>query len=163
MLDEIAPVRVMDGKATVCFTILGKTQPAGSKKGFPIYKKNGKVGVVITDTNPKAKEWKSMVADALKEVFDGPLLRGPLAVFMTFIIVRPKGHYRSGKNSHLLKADAPMFPTVKPDVLKLARGTEDALKGILWGDDAQTVDLVLQKRYGEPARCSIKVVEMEDE
>ena len=142
----------------VSFTVIGKPQPAGSKRGFPIKRSNGTIGVAISDSNPKAKEWKSIVIDACQEAYKGPLLRGHLAVYMTFYLPRPKGHFGSGRNAHLLRQASPKFPTVKPDVLKLARGTEDALTGVLWGDDAQTVDLCLSKRYGEPARVVIKVV-----
>lgn len=147
----------------VSFTVIGKPQPAGSKRGFPIKRSNGTIGVAISDSNPKAKEWKSIVIDACQEAYKGPLLRGHLAVYMTFYLPRPKGHFGSGRNAHLLRQASPQFPTVKPDVLKLARGTEDALTGVLWGDDAQTVDLLLQKRYGEPARAVIKVICHEEE
>jgi predicted short-subunit dehydrogenase-like oxidoreductase (DUF2520 family) len=42
-------------------------------------------------------------------------------------------------------------------VLKLARGVEDALTGIVWRDDAQIVVEHLEKRYGSPARCEVRV------
>lgn len=147
--------------AQVSFRVTGKPQPAGSKRGFPIRRKDGSVGVAMSDANPKAKEWKSMVIDACTDVYNGPLLGGNLCVMMTFSLQRPKSHYRTGKNAHLLRDDAPKHPGVKPDLLKLARGTEDALTGVLWRDDAQTVDLRLWKVYGEPAGVEIVVMEVE--
>lgn len=39
-----------------------------------------------------------------------------------------------------------------PDVLKLARGVEDALTGIVWRDDAQIVNESLSKVVVAPPR-----------
>ena len=140
------------------FTVIGTPQPGGSKKGYPMRGADGKMHVAIVDVNAKAKPWKACVAAAAREAYDGPLLRGALIVQMVFCRKRPKGHYRTGKNSHLLKDSAPIYPTTRPDVLKLARSTEDALTGVIWEDDSQTVDLKLAKRYGEPERAEIVIV-----
>jgi Holliday junction resolvase RusA-like endonuclease len=78
---------------------------------------------------------------------------------MDFIMPRPKGHYRSGKHAGEVKDGAPPYPAVKPDAGKLARGTEDALTGIVWRDDSQIVTEVLTKRYGPQAGCRIRVRE----
>lgn len=132
------------------FTVLGVPAPAGSKRGFAV-----KGRVIITDANKKAAPWKALVSAAAREVYDGPLLTGPLAVRMMFYFPRPKGHYGTGKNAGKLKASAPAEHTKKPDALKLSRGTEDALTGIVWRDDSQIVCETLSKHYGEPARAEI--------
>lgn len=141
----------------IIITIYGTPQPAGSKRGFY---RGGKV--IVTDDNAKSRPWKNLVTDACRQVYDGPLLEGALTVTMVFFMVRPKGHYGSGKNSAKLKPSAPAWPTSKPDVLKLARGTEDALTGVLWKDDAQTAMLRLQKQYAEDGRprCVVTVAQM---
>jgi Holliday junction resolvase RusA-like endonuclease len=56
-----------------------------------------------------------------------------------------------------LKPNAPKYPTTRPDALKLARAAEDALTGIIWTDDAVTVDLTIKKRYGELPGVNITV------
>ena len=59
-----------------------------------------------------------------------------------------------------MKGSAPFYHTTKPDALKLARSTEDALTGIVWADDAQTAVLEISKRYadaGEPCGCQIVI------
>ena len=67
---------------------------------------------------------------------------------MTFFFARPRSHYRTGRNAHLLRDDAPIAPTSAPDLSKLIRSTEDAL-----GDagaivnDARIVDHNARKRY----------------
>lgn len=144
------------------FTIYGKSQTAGSKRAFPFKRKNGQLGVSVSDDNPKSKAWKSVVSDAALKVAPGKLLTCPLSVVLVFYIDRPKGHYGTGRNADKLKPSAPEFPAKKPDVLKLARAIEDALTGVLWRDDAQIVDEVLCKRFGKP-RCEVTVREMEPE
>ena len=66
-------------------------------------------------------------------------LDGPLVASMVFTFARPKGHYRTGRNAHLLRDSAPARPHGMPDLSKILRSTEDALKGIVWHDDARVV------------------------
>ena len=149
------------------FTVLGKPATAGSKKAFALRRKdgslvtrpNGAPVVNVTDDCKESRHWKQAVAWAARQkVGSGvELLRDALVVEMRFFRPRPKGHFRSGKNAHLLKVDAPATPTNKPDVLKLARAIEDALTGVLWVDDAQIVDEHLTKRWGEPERVEVVI------
>ena len=68
-------------------------------------------------------------------------MSGPLAVDMIFTLARPKSHYRTGRNAHLLRDSAPARPTGAPDLSKLARATEDALtEAGVWKDDAAVVE-----------------------
>jgi Holliday junction resolvase RusA-like endonuclease len=144
-------------------TVLGRPQPAGSKKAFQ-HPRTGRI--VVTDDAKHSRPWKQQVAgaarDALIEAREGDrfaaLLTGPLRVRFEFFFVRPKGHYGTGRNAHLVKASAPDFPTVKPDTTKLVRAAEDALTGVLWRDDAQIVEQTASKHYGTPERCEITVV-----
>ena len=84
---------------------------------------------------------------AALEAYSGPPLDCPLAVTFTFYLPRPKGHFRTGKRAGELRDTAPAFPTGKPDVLKLARGVEDALTAIIYKDDSLIVSEHLYKRY----------------
>lgn len=135
--------------------VFGNPQPAGSKRAFSV---NGRAHV--TDANPRSREWKDRVAQAAGEQYGGELVDGPLAVEMAFTQPRPKSHYGTGRNAEEIKASAPDWPVGRPDVLKLARGAEDALTGVVWRDDAQIVEEFLTKTYGEPARCEIAVYRM---
>jgi crossover junction endodeoxyribonuclease RusA len=141
----------------IAFTVYGRAQPAGSKRAF--YNKSAG-RVIVTDDNKKARPWKAEVADAAQTAMlaesvtgNGVLVDGPLSLELTFVVPRPKGHY--GANGVL--PSAPSHPTVRPDVLKLARGVEDACTGIVWRDDSQIVLETLRKEYGEPARCEVVV------
>jgi len=109
----------------------------------------------VTDDNPKSKQWQAAVAEVSRQVYDGPLLTDALRVTIRFFLPRLKGHYGTGRNAGKLKVSAPEYPTTRPDVLKLARGVEDALTGVIWRDDAQIVSEPLEKSWGEPARCEV--------
>ena len=129
------------------FMVEGHPEPMGSKKAFPIRRMDGSMGVAVTDANKHGKGWQHLVREEACKHATGPLLDSPLKVTYQFFLRRPAGHYRTGKNSHLLKDDAPKYPHKKPDATKLVRGTEDALKGLLWIDDGQTVSQYNSKNY----------------
>jgi Holliday junction resolvase RusA-like endonuclease len=146
----------------VSFVVYGKPEPAGSKRAFPIRRPGGKLGVAVSDSNPKAASWKGAVAAAAAEAMRGrEIFRGAVEVTMVFYFARPKGHYGTRKSLNALRKTAPKFPAVRPDVLKSTRSVEDALSKIVYVDDSQTVRLMLTKLYGHPARCEITVREME--
>lgn len=143
-------------RAPLSFFIAGNPKPAGSKRGFyiPSLKR-----VVITDANPNSRDWKTDVKHEAQRNYSGELLEFPINLRLTFTQLRPKSHYRTGANAHLLRDSAPKRPTSKPDVLKLARGVEDALTGIVWKDDAQIVDEYLSKRFGTQPGCHVEIQE----
>lgn len=141
---------------TIQFFVAGIPKPAGSKRGFFIPKLNR---VVIVDANKNAKDWKTDVKHAAQSAYQGPLIIVPIALKLTFHILRPKGHFRSGRNSALLRDGAPPFPASKPDVLKLARGVEDAMTGIIYQDDAQIVSERLFKRYAAAPGVTVEIAE----
>jgi Holliday junction resolvase RusA-like endonuclease len=160
----------LDVSFPVVIVVDGEAQPAGSKTswvpkgkdGKPIERAGGGIIVNTADANKKAKPWQRDVAAAASVQYDGPLLLGPLRVELIFYRPRLKGHFGSGRNAEVLKDSAPAYPTSRPDALKLARGVEDALTGIVWRDDAQIVDEMIGKRWGKP-RCEIKVWPTEHE
>jgi Holliday junction resolvase RusA-like endonuclease len=137
----------------ISFYVPGKPQPGGSKRPFLI---PGTKRINVTDANKHVGGWKQDVKVFAHQAYQGALLRGPLLVRCTFCIERPKGHYRTGKNSHLLKDSAPAYPLSKPDATKLFRSTEDALTGVIWKDDAQIVVQIIKKVYdGEPGAALV--------
>lgn len=145
----------------LAFVVYGRPQPAGSKKPWAVRKAGVPTGqIAVSDANPKAKVWKQEVASAAVKAISGTAMYrhcGPLEVELRFVLARPKSHMGTGKNADRLKRSAPAFPTSRPDALKLARGVEDAMTGVVYGDDAQTVRLVAEKVYGWPERCEVRV------
>jgi Holliday junction resolvase RusA-like endonuclease len=146
--------------STVHFTVLGKPQPAGSKSAY-LNPKTGKLNV--TDSNKKSRPWKQQVAGAAADQVE-EVWTGPLGMTVAFYVARPKGHYRTGKNAHLLRDSAPVFPMTKPDSTKLLRAVEDALIGVLYRDDAQIVKQFVTKHYADdmPERCEVIVFRLDE-
>ncbi len=141
------------------FTVPGKPQPGGSKKGFISRGKHGtKDRVLIVDDNHDGvKPWKNHIQIVASELMRSRApFEGPLMLVVQFYVERPKGHY----GVHGVRRSAPRYPTVRPDATKLLRPLEDALTGILWKDDSQIVEQIVRKRYGDPPRAEVKVAVM---
>ena len=141
---------------TINFFVSGVPKPAGSKNAFAIRRSGVPTGqVVVTDSSGKSgKQWRNAVAAAAREAAREHRLAEPLTdpVSSSFLFVMPRAasHYRTGKCAHVLRDDAPTEHVKAPDAIKLTRSAEDALKGILWVDDAQVVHTVVSKRYAMP-------------
>jgi Holliday junction resolvase RusA-like endonuclease len=145
---------------SITFFVQGIAKPAGSKRGFALKKHGVFTGrVVITDDCKTSRDWKTDVKYSARAAYQGALITGAIDVTFTFLVTRPKGHYRTGKNAGLLRDSAPKFPTVKPDLLKLARGVEDAITGIIWRDDCLIVDEHLKKRYADVPGVRVEIKE----
>jgi Holliday junction resolvase RusA-like endonuclease len=148
---------------TIRFFVAGKPQPRGSKRAFPYKKHDGKLGVKVSDDNPKGKYWMASVAYEAAARFggNGSMFTGPIVLRLTFVMPRPKGHYGTGKNRDTLKPSAPTYHTSRPDALKLTRAVEDAMQGICFLDDAQICQESIEKVYGEKPGVTIEIVELE--
>jgi|SRR5579875_860519 len=124
--------------------VLGIPRPGGGKiAGFN--KRTGKS--FVRPDNPNTAVWRSDVQAAAIQQYKGPLLAGAISMAYTFRFPRPKNHFRRGKNSHLMREDAPVWHTGTPDLTKIIRSTEDALTGIVWRDDSQVCLRTESKRY----------------
>ena len=146
------------------FTVPGIAQTAGSKRAFPFKRKDGRLGVAVSDDNPRSKDWKAAVAWSAKQAVmqqmgtDFVPLRCALEVEFTFYRARPKSH-KVGKAGPSKAWREYPFPVSRPDVLKQARAIEDALKGVLYHDDSQIVTETLRKRWGEAPGVEVVVRE----
>ena len=143
-----------DGELRGCsFVVYGVAAPAGSKTAQ--VSPRGKV--FVRDASKRSAPWKRLVAQAAGEAMAGAgLLEGPLSLTVAVVIPRPKSHY----GARGLRPSAPSAPTTRPDLTKYLRGIEDAMTGIVWRDDAQVITQSAEKRYGEPARVSVRVLEV---
>lgn len=141
--------------SAITFEVLGRAQPAGSKRGF-VNPRTG--GVIITDANKASRPWKQEVASVARDAMeDRDLFTGPLVLNVVFTFTRPKGHYGTGRNHDVVKPSAPEYPAVKPDATKLLRGVEDAMTGIVWRDDCQVVRQYVHKQYGARDQVNVMV------
>jgi len=137
--------------SSIYLNVPGIPVPQGSKRAF---------GNRLVDANQaKLKPWRATItAIALENLGDGPPLTGPAHVEVRFTFPRPKTHYRTGANAHLLKDTAPEWHTVKPDLDKLVRAVLDGLTDAqIFHDDAQVASVVATKRYGDNPGAYIMV------
>jgi crossover junction endodeoxyribonuclease RusA len=129
----------------VTFTVHGTAAPQGSKRAFV---RAGRAHLVES-SDARVKSWRGAVVDAALGAVAEPF-PGPAAVTVTFRLKRPKGHYRTGKNSALLRDSAPAYPAGTPDLDKLLRATMDGLTAAgAWRDDAQVVIVTAAKLWAD--------------
>lgn len=149
-----AAARTVRPKPLLNFIVHGESQSRGSKTAVPI--RGG--GMRTKDSNPKSGPWMKVLAQVARREFERAgyteLFAGPLVMRCTFYRVRPKGHFGVAGD---VKKSAPAYPTSIPDAGKLMRAVEDALSGVVYGDDAQLVDSWPSKRYGASAYVRIEL------
>jgi crossover junction endodeoxyribonuclease RusA len=122
---------------TLELVVYGRPAPQGSKRHVG--------GGRMIESSKHVKPWRDDVKAAAEALLAGQRpwapLNAPLIVRMVFTTSRPRSHYRTGRNAHLLRDNAPARPHGKPDASKLIRSTEDALTDAgLWRDDALVVE-----------------------
>ena len=121
--------------AGLIFEVRGIPAPQGSKRHMGN-------GVMVESAGQKLKSWREAVrAECVAAMLDTgteTITAGPVAVTATFLMPRPKSHYRTGKHSGVLRDDAPRYVDKRPDIDKLVRATLDALRyGGAYMDDSQ--------------------------
>lgn len=135
----------------------GVAAPQGSKRG---YANGGRVRLV--ESSPNVKPWRATIAAHCHEQgVAGKRYDMPLSVSLRFAITRPAGHYRKDGT---LKPSAPAFPTVKPDIDKLARSVLDALAtdAAVIADDSRVVTLKATKHYADAPGVLITITEVKE-
>ena len=142
----------------ISFTVPGVPAPGGSKKAFMNPRTNK---IVVMDDAKNNKGWRERVAIFASQAMAGrPPLEGALRIYVVFSVVRPKGHYGTGRNAGCLKDWAKSaHPIGRPDTTKLFRALEDALTGIVWKDDAQVVSQLVIKTYTDNGPSAYIAVE----
>jgi len=142
---------------TISFFVPGIPAPGGSKKFVGFAKSTGRA-ILVDAAGQRNKDWRASVATVAAACMSGVSpLEGPLFVRLTFLMPRPKGHRKPNGD---LRKGAPAYPTTRPDCLKISRSTEDAMTGIVWRDDAQTVRLEMNKLYADERACGCEVTVM---
>ncbi len=134
---------------TLSFDILGLPASQGSKRAF----RNPHTGrIALVESSKRLPPWREAVKHAAVEALDGgeAFGRRPVRLWLTFYLPRPKAHFRTGANCHLLRDAAPLYPATKPDVSKMARAVEDSLTDAgIYSDDSQVVELYAHKQYAD--------------
>ena len=125
------------------FVVYGEAKPKGSTRAFVVNNK-----AITTTANPNAKEWQHLVATSAQQYrpAGGPY-EGAVAVLVRFFFLRPKSVSEKKRPHH----------TVKPDLDKLVRNIGDALKGVIYAEDARIVSITATKGYDSVPRVEIQV------
>lgn len=120
------------------FVVLGLPVPQGSMKHVG--------GGRIVSKSPKLKEWRSKVAQVVRDQAGEPAYPDAVSITVTFVMPKPK----------TVKRD---LPTVPPDLDKLQRAIGDALSIDVkyLNDDSQITEWHAYKTYGAPSGVIIQV------
>lgn len=141
----------------ITFTAYGIPIQQGSTRAFVVRRKDDPSkhrAVITSDTRRDLKNWRAKIASAAQAQSNGRLFTGPVRFSVEFFLPRPKSLKKS--IYHVL---------TMPDLSKLVRAAEDALKGIVWLDDKQIVDFDrVRKRYvadeRETPRAVFRIAEL---
>ena len=128
---------------TIRFAVRGLPATQGSKKIVWPKGRDFPEAYLVDANATSLKDWRSAVRTAAAFAWRGQPLEGPLAVRQVFYFLRPASQAR-------LERLCP-WRWRTPDAEKLARAVADALKGLIWRDDAQVALLGGATRYAAGA------------
>ena len=141
----------------ISITALGTPVPQGQIS-------HSATGNAYSTNAKRLKPWRAAIAKAIiSQAPDVATLDGPLAVALTIYLRRPKKHYRTGKLAHVLRDDAPAWPTSHQlgDIDKHQRAIFDALtEAGLIADDSLVVHVDARKVWASaehPAGAAISL------
>lgn len=146
--------------------VFGRVGGSGSKSAYPIKKQNGSTGIAIAPASKYSKPWMEAVKWAFLQKYGQHFmpLRGAIRLRVIFYLPRPKGHYK--KNGELsAKGQRHPYPDkrIGPDLTKAIRSTEDALNGLAYGDDKQTVKIIADWQWRDKSGADIKIDSLQDQ
>jgi Holliday junction resolvase RusA-like endonuclease len=90
------------------------------------------------------------------------IIAGPVELIIWFCVSRPKSHYRTGKNTQMVKASSPKHPVTRFDIDNYLKFIFDCMNGIVFKDDCQVVAVTAKKEYTESPRTVIHIHELDN-
>lgn len=139
LVDVVSGTAPQAARRRLQFVVKGLPAPQGSKS-FKGFSKKGHA--ILKESSDKVAPWRTDVVIAAETAIEQTPgfkpFSGPVHLIIEFYMPRPKGAPKTRR----------VVPDVMPDLSKLVRSTEDALKtAAVWRDDSQVVDLTTRKRY----------------
>jgi Holliday junction resolvase RusA-like endonuclease len=120
----------------------------GTPKGQPRARAFARNGLVRMYDPSTAEGWKSQIAEAMRPHLPAVPYDVPMRLDVGFYMPRPKAHFRTGKNAGILRDDAPVWFTARPDRDNCDKACLDTLTQIgFWKDDSLAVLGTIAKRY----------------
>lgn len=130
-------------------SILG--EPSAQKRHRSV-----RFGGSIRQYDPSASDKGDFLSIIQKNAPEKPLDQ-PLRVDCSFYFSRPKSHFRTGANSHILKDTAPLWHTSRPDRDNLDKFVMDSMSKVYWRDDSVVCAGEIVKKYDSNPRTEIKI------
>lgn len=142
------------------FTVRGLPVAQGSARAFVV----GNRAIIATQANnPRSPlgAWRTAIATEARAAMGfEPLFDGPVYVDVFFGMPRPRSHYlpaNSRRPIPLLRSEAPLAHSGKPDLDKLSRAMFDALTNVVWRDDGQVAELRARKGYMDRPGATVRI------
>lgn len=133
------------------FVIPGRPQP----KERPRVTRSG-----YSFTPPRTKEYEALVIEQAKKsgtLPQSPIEETPLKMIIWCYMPIPTSW--SNKKQELARKGE-LLPAKRPDIDNLGKIVMDALNGVAYKDDAQIVQLVINKIYSDEPRLDVLIDEM---
>lgn len=124
----------------------GKARPRFSRRG----------GQVATYTPKKTVDYERLVKTAYHSACGG-LFFGEKIPLMVSIVAYFKPPKSTPHAIRLSMYEGTICPTKKPDVDNIAKAICDALNGTAYHDDAQIVNVAVQKLYADTPRVEVSI------
>ena len=83
------------------------------------------------------------------ENFPEEKMTKPIKCVLNFYCKRPKTHYKTGKNAHILKDTSPKYNINNKDLDNMVKFVLDALNDKLYTDDSLIFEITCSKLYSE--------------
>jgi Holliday junction resolvase RusA-like endonuclease len=137
------------------FEVTGRAASQGSIAYHSVEQPDGSLKYRGHHDSKTLKPWRRRVAANARIAMRGQSpWTGAIELTVTVCRPRPKAHYNSGG---WLKDWAPDYPITEPDTLKQVRAIEDACTGIVWLNDSQITEHLLQKMFCSTAKVLITI------
>ena len=104
--------------------------------------------------DPSAGDKADFLAKALQYRPNAPW-EGPIKLMIICYFLRPKSHYKTGRNAGSIKQNVPIHHAQRPDADNLLKFIADALNGVFWRDDAQICDCYVAKKWSTTPKIEI--------
>jgi Holliday junction resolvase RusA-like endonuclease len=125
-----------------------KNRPRFARKTMKSKKTGKMIDFVQTYSDQETEEglWIMKVREIVRK--RGVFFKGAIEITFRFWVKRPAGHYGTGRNAGILKANAPKWPEWNQDLDNYEKFAMDCLNHCnVWEDDCHVVGLNSKKRY----------------
>lgn len=137
---------------TIHLVILG--EPKAQKRHRSV-----NMGKFIQQYDPSAKDKENLLLIVQSRAPKEPL-NCPINLKVDFYFTRPKAHFKTGKNAHMLKDNCPVWHLSKPDADNCFKMISDALNKVFWRDDSLICQVTVNKLYDLNPRIEIFITQL---